>query len=119
MVKAFGNFFIHGPGAAWKSITSSISKKSTGTASTMRTLRHWRTPTVRPPVPDPTDPDMLAQLNSTRWTSDLSQDPEARRTYKLLRAQGFAWIPHLFIIPGMTFVWTWFHPTGAFASLLW
>ncbi|CDR39189.1 RHTO0S04e02630g1_1 [Rhodotorula toruloides] len=74
---------------------------------------HWRTPTTRPHVPDPTDPEVLAQLHSTRWTSDLSHDKEAMRTRKLLRLQSYMWIPHLFLIPGLTAIWVVYHPMGA------
>lgn len=55
---------------------------------------------------------MLDQLHSTKWTSDLSKDKEATRTARLLKAQRFAWVIHLWLIPGLAFCWVWFHPTG-------
>lgn len=113
MIRAFGNAIINAPGEGVRWVGSTVMSKSRGFAKGTHTLFHWRTPTTRPPVPDPSDPDIIAQLHSTRWTSDLSHDKEAVRTAKLLRMQQHAWIIHLLIIPGVTFVWVWFHPTGA------
>jgi len=97
-------------------VARGFAKKSSTKAKAFKgglhTVMNWRTPTTRPSVPDPTDPEVLAQLHSTRWTSDLSGDGEAMRTRRLLRFQSFMWIPHLFLIPGMTALWVVFHPMG-------
>jgi hypothetical protein len=112
MVRAFGTLVVHGPGEFWTSFKKGSAERSVKTKRFFWLLRHWRSPVKRPPVPDPTDPDVLAQLHSTRWTADLSNDREAMRTQRLLAWQQWAFIPHLFIIPGITFLWVWFHPTG-------
>lgn len=112
MVRHFGDLIVNGPGRAYRDVTSSVSNGWTQTGATIHTIFNWRTPTTRPAVPDPSDPEVLAQLHSTRWTSDLSQDKEAMRTRMLLRLQSWAWLPHLFLIPGITVVWVIYHPTG-------
>lgn len=112
MVRAFGDAVVHGPGRTIRGISTGSSKKWNGFRSGLHTLLHWRTPTTRPAVPDPTDPEVLSQLHSTRWSSDLSHDVEATRTARLLKIQSYAWIPHLFLIPGLTVVWIIYHPTG-------
>lgn len=112
MVKALGNTIVTFPGEAVGWVGKTTVTKSRQVVSVTKTIANWRTPTTRLPVPDPTDPDIVAQLHSTRWTSDLSHDREAVRTAKLLRMQQYAWILHLIIIPTVTFVWVWFHPTG-------
>ncbi|POY71974.1 hypothetical protein BMF94_4983 [Rhodotorula taiwanensis] len=91
----------------------SASAKAKAFKQGAHTVFHWRTPTTRPAIPAPTDPEVLSQLHSTRWTADLSHDGEAMRTRRLLRLQSFMWIPHLFIIPGMTALWVITHPMGA------
>ncbi|GAA5994904.1 uncharacterized protein JCM10292_004422 [Rhodotorula paludigena] len=101
-----------GPIVLVRGWAKNASNKGKSTREGLHTLMNWRTPTTRPPVPDPTDPEVLAQLHSTRWTSDLSHDQEAMRTRRLLRLQSFMWIPHLFLIPGMTAIWVVFHPMG-------
>ncbi|GAA5949158.1 hypothetical protein JCM21900_004887 [Sporobolomyces salmonicolor] len=103
---------VYGPGRMAKDYASSTSKNWASFKSNLHTVMNWRTPTTRPAVPDPTDPEVLAQLHSTRWTSDLSHDREAMRTRRLLSLQSWAWLPHLFLIPGLTVVWVIFHPTG-------
>jgi hypothetical protein len=112
MVRAFGTLVIHGPGQFIQSFKSGAVRKRNGLKHAWWLAFHWRSPTKRNPIPDPTDPDILAQLHSTRWTSDMSHDREAMRTARLLAWQQWAWIPHIFIIPGLTFIWVWFHPTG-------
>ncbi|KAK4057614.1 hypothetical protein OIO90_001261 [Microbotryomycetes sp. JL221] len=112
IVRHFFDLIIHGPGRAIRGISQGSAKKWNGLVAGTHKVFNWRSPTIRPPVPDPTDPEVLAQLHSTRWSSDMPLDAEARRTGKLLKAQSFAWIPHLFIIPGMTAIWIVFHPTG-------
>ncbi|KAM0756412.1 family 2 glycosyltransferase [Meredithblackwellia eburnea MCA 4105] len=112
MVRAFFHMCIHLPGDTVRAIGQKTTSTYTATAQGLHTLMNWRTPTTRPPVPDPTDPEVLAQLHSTRWTSDLSHDPEAMRTRRLLKLQSWAWLPHLFLIPGLTAVWVIYHPMG-------
>lgn len=112
MLRALGNLVVHGPGQAARDISNGTATKWTNLVGTTHTIMNWRTPTTRPAVPDPTDPEVLSQLHSTRWTSDLSHDLEAVRTGRLLKLQSYAWIPHLFLIPGLTVVWTIYHPTG-------
>ncbi|GAA5984015.1 hypothetical protein JCM11641_005568 [Rhodosporidiobolus odoratus] len=97
--------FFQGQGKSW-------STKYKSFRESLHTAMNWRTPTTRPAVPDPTDPEVLAQLHSTRWTSDLSGNHEAMRTRRLLRLQSFMWIPHLFLIPGLTVLWVLTHPMG-------
>ncbi|GAA5832241.1 hypothetical protein JCM11251_004290 [Rhodosporidiobolus azoricus] len=101
-----------GPIVFVRGLGKNISNKAKATKEGWHTLRNWRTPTTRPAVPDPTDPEVLAQLHSTRWTSDLSHDAEAMHTRKLLKFQSYMWIPHLFIIPGMTALWVITQPMG-------
>lgn len=112
MVRAFADFVVHGPGRAIRDIGLKSSNAYTSTASNLHTIMNWRTPMTRPAVPDPTDPEVLSQLHSTRWTSDLSHDLEAVRTRRLLTLQSWAWLPHIFLIPGLTAVWVYYHPTG-------
>lgn len=112
MVRALISNAIHLPGRTVRGIGEKSSSAYTNTRSTLHTIMNWRTPTTRPSVPDPTDPEVLSQLHSTRWTADLSHDPEAVRTARLLRLQSWAWLPHLFLIPGMTAIWVVYHPTG-------
>ncbi|KAH8916814.1 glycosyltransferase family 2 protein [Atractiella rhizophila] len=111
-IKAFFHFLIHAPGEFFTKSTTRTSNKFNGFVKGVHTLFNWRSPTTRPPVPDPTDPDIIAQLHSTRWTSDLSHDQEAVRTAKLLRFQQWTWVGHLFWIPGISALWLYFHPTG-------
>ncbi|TNY18979.1 family 2 glycosyltransferase [Rhodotorula diobovata] len=101
-----------GPIVAARGFGKKSSNKAKAFKNGLHTVMNWRTPTTRPSVPDPTDPEVLAQLHSTRWTSDLSNDGEAMRTRRLLRIQSFMWIPHLFLIPGMTALWVITHPMG-------
>ena len=103
---------INGPGRTVKNIRNGSAQKYHNTRSNLHTIMNWRTPTTRPAVPDPTDPEVLSQLHSTMWTSDLSGDQEAVRTNRLLRLQAWAWLPHLFLIPGLTLIWVIYHPTG-------
>lgn len=103
---------IHGPGRMVKGWGNSTKKNYKEFRANLHTVMNWRTPTTRPAIPAPTDPEVLAQLHSTRWTSDLTKDGEAMRTRRLLYLQSWAWIPHLFIIPGMTAIWCVYHPTG-------
>jgi hypothetical protein len=112
MLRHLGHVIVHGPGQIARNIASGTSSKYYGARKNIHTFFNWRTPTTRPAVPDPTDPQVLAQLHSTHWTTDLSQDMEAVRTARLLQLQSWAWLPHLFLIPGLTFVWAWYHPTG-------
>jgi len=111
-VKAFIHMCTTLPGETIRSVGKGSKNAVTKTRTAWWYLFNWRSPTTRPAIPEPTDPEVLAQLNSTRWTSDMSQDREAMHTAKLLRLQQWTWIPHLFLIPGLTLVWTWFHPTG-------
>ncbi|KAI5478547.1 egghead protein (zeste-white 4 protein), glycosyltransferase family 2 protein [Pseudohyphozyma bogoriensis] len=113
MVRATADLITHGPGRAIRSIGNKTTTTYHSSVEGLHTLFNWRSPTTRPAVPDPTDPEVLAQLHSTRWTSDLSGDPEAMRTRRLLKLQSWAWLPHLFLIPGLTAVWVIYHPTGA------
>jgi len=103
---------IHGPGRMVKGWGNSTKKNYKEFRANLHTVMNWRTPTTRPAIPAPTDPEVLAQLHSTRWTSDLTKDGEAMRTRRLLYLQSWAWIPHLFLIPGMTAIWCIYHPTG-------
>lgn len=112
MLRALGDVIVHGPGRAVRSIGKGTVSTSQAIRTNFHTIMNWRTPTTRPAVSDPTDPEVLAQLHSTRWTSDLSHDPEAVRTRRLLKLQSWAWLPHLFLIPGMTAIWVVYHPTG-------
>lgn len=112
MVRALTDLVVRGPGRALRSLGNGATRKHDAMRKGIHTLFNWRTPTTRPPVPEPTDPEVLSQLHSTRWTADLSQDREAVRTNRLLRLQSWAWIPHLFLIPGLTAVWVIYHPTG-------
>ncbi|KAL8283223.1 hypothetical protein RQP46_006001 [Phenoliferia psychrophenolica] len=112
MVRALFDNIIHAPGRMVRDIGEKSSSAYTNTRSTLHTIMNWRTPTTRPAVADPTDPEVLSQLHSTRWTADLSHDLEAVRTARLLRLQSWAWVPHLFLIPGFTAIWVVFHPTG-------
>lgn len=107
-----GDVIVHGPGRAVKGTSSSFSSKWAGLSKSAWTIAHWRTPTTRPPIPSPTDPEVLSQLHSTRWTTDLSGDKEAMRCHKLLKWQQWSWVFHLFWIPGMTAIWVIYHPTG-------
>lgn len=110
--RGIGTLIIHGPRRILGSIARGTSSRYYGARKNIHALFNWRTPVARPAVPDPTDPQILSQLHSTHWTSDLSGDIEAVRTGRLLRLQSWAWLPHLFLIPGLTFLWVWFHPTG-------
>lgn len=112
MLRSLGSAIVTAPGSAIRSFSTGSVNKYHFVRSTIHTLLNWRTPTTRPAVSDPSDPDVLAQLHSTDWTTDLSHDMEALKTRRLLRLQSFAWIPHLFLIPGLTAVWVYFHPTG-------
>jgi hypothetical protein len=112
MVRHLGDTLWNGPGRAVRSIGNGSASSWANLKSSTYTLFHWRTPTTRPAVPDPTDPEVLAQLHSTHWTADLSQDIEAMRTRRLLQLQSWAWLPHLFLIPGITLIWVIYHPTG-------
>lgn len=107
-----GDLLVHGPARAVKGTGKNMSSKWASIKSTTWTILHWRTRTVRPPIPTPTDPEVLAQLHSTRWTTDISGNKEAMRCHKLLKWQQWSWVFHLFWIPGMTAFWTIFHPTG-------
>ena len=110
--KWVGDVIVHGPGRAIKGTSSRSASKWAGFKALVHTIMNWRTPATRPAIPEPTDPEVLAQLHSTRWTSDLSGNKEAMRCHKLLRWQQWAWVFHLFWIPGMTAIWTIYHPTG-------
>ena len=112
LVRHFTDMIIHGPGRAVRGIGNGSVTKYTNFRSNLHTVMNWRTPTTRPAVPDPTDPEVLSQLHSTRWTTDLSPDKEAMRTRRLLNAQSWAWLPHIFLIPGLTVVWVIYQPTG-------
>ena len=112
MVRAFIDLVMRGPGRAVRSISSGTSSTFKSIGETTHTILNWRTPTTRPAIADPTDPEVLSQLHSTRWTTDISGDKEAVRTARLLWLQSWAWVPHLFLIPGLTAVWVIFHPTG-------
>ena len=107
-----GDTIVHGPGRAIKGTGNAGSSKWAMLKKNIWTIAHWRTPTTRPPIPSPTDPEVLSQLHSTRWTSDLSGDKEAMRCHRLLKWQQWAWVFHLFWIPGMTAIWVVYHPTG-------
>ncbi|CAH7666424.1 glycosyl transferase family group 2-domain-containing protein [Phakopsora pachyrhizi] len=111
-LRAFGNMLLTAPGNMCKHAGSKIVTKSKAARKNLHTIMNWRTPTTRPPIPDPTDPDVISQLHSTRWTSDMSGDPEAVRTAALLRFQQYTWIGHVIIIPTVTFLWIYYHPTG-------
>ncbi|KZT52981.1 glycosyltransferase family 2 protein [Calocera cornea HHB12733] len=89
-----------------------------GTTGGLWTLLHWkhvgglkRTP---PGVHMPDDPAIRGQLYSTRWTADLRDDREAMRTYRLLQFNQWSWLIHLWLIPGLTALWIYYHPTGGF-----
>ena len=112
MVRAFFTLIISGPGNFWRALRKGSSERKTAIKHGLWLAWNWRSPITRMPVPIPTDPDILSQLHSTRWTTDMSHDREAMRTHRLLAWQQYAWIPHLFIIPGFTFCWVYFHPTG-------
>ncbi|KAK9899185.1 glycosyltransferase family 2 protein [Cystobasidium minutum MCA 4210] len=107
-----GDLVVHGPARAVKGTGKNVSSKWANLKTTVWTIMHWRTRTVRPPIPTPTDPEVLAQLHSTRWTTDISGNKEAMRCHKLLKWQQWSWVFHLFWIPGMTAFWTIYHPTG-------
>ncbi|POV95141.1 hypothetical protein PSHT_15831 [Puccinia striiformis] len=99
------------PGELVKSAGDKISTKYTTSRKNLHTIMNWRTPCTRPAIPDPTDPDVISQLHSTRWTSDMSGDPEAVRTAKLLRFQQHTWIIHITIVPIVSALWVVYHPT--------
>ncbi|KDE09694.1 hypothetical protein MVLG_00097 [Microbotryum lychnidis-dioicae p1A1 Lamole] len=110
--RGLATVLIMGPIVLVKGLARGSASKWTKMTGNLHTIMNWRTPTTRPAVPDPTDPDVLAQLHSTRWTSDLSHDKEAMRTRWLLNIQGWAWVGHIFVIPILTTIWTIYHPTG-------
>lgn len=112
-VKHMGDLIVHGPSRAIKGTGKNMSTKWATIKSNTWTVLHWRTRTVRPAIPTPTDPEVLAQLHSTRWTTDISGNAEAMRCHRLLKWQQWSWVFHLFFIPGMTVFWTIYHPTGA------
>ncbi|KAA1096243.1 hypothetical protein PGT21_010028 [Puccinia graminis f. sp. tritici] len=111
-LRAFGNMLITAPGGMAKAIGTKTVTKYTNTRKTIHTIMNWRTPCTRPAIPDPTDPDVISQLHSTRWTSDMSQDAEAVRTARLLRFQQHTWIIHIIIVPLISGLWVVYHPTG-------
>ncbi|KAH9810839.1 glycosyl transferase family group 2-domain-containing protein [Melampsora americana] len=112
MARAFGNAVLTAPANTVRYIGSTTVKKYKATGKAIHTIMHWRTPTTRPPIPDPTDPDVISQLHSTRWSSDMSHDAEAVRTAKLLTFQQYTWMIHIVVIPVVTTVWIIYHPTG-------
>ena len=111
-VKGMGWLLVKAPFEFIVDVFRQIGKNIRGFSHAVWLMGNWRTPTTRAHIPDPTDPDLLSQLHSTRWTSDLSADKEAKRTYRLLRLQQYAWVIHLWLIPGLAAVWVYFHPTG-------
>lgn len=113
MVRALGNMILSAPAGSVRYIGSTTVQKYKSTRKGLHTLMNWRTPATRPAIPDPTDPDVISQLHSTRWSSDLSHDAEAVRTAKLLTFQQYTWMIHLVVIPVVTTVWIIYHPTGA------
>jgi hypothetical protein len=110
--RAFGTMLISAPGGSAKYVVSKVARKFKATRQGIHTLLNWRTPCTRPPIPDPTDPEVINQLHSTRWTSDLSGDDEAVRTARLLRFQQYTWMIHIIVIPLVSILWVIFHPTG-------
>ncbi|KEI41382.1 glycosyltransferase family 2 protein [Mixia osmundae IAM 14324] len=112
MVRAFGHWVVHQPGESYRDMVNGTASSVRGFIKTCKTIRHWRSPAVRPVIVSPTDPDLLAQLHSTRWTADLSQDREAVRTARLLNVQQYAWLVHIWLIPAIAGMWVYFHPTG-------
>ncbi|OAV93223.1 hypothetical protein PTTG_01636, partial [Puccinia triticina 1-1 BBBD Race 1] len=111
-LRAFGNMLISAPGGLVKAIGTKTATKYTSTRKTIHTIMNWRTPCTRPAIPDPTDPEVINQLHSTRWTSDMSSDAEAVRTARLLRFQQYTWIIHIIIVPLISGLWVVYHPTG-------
>ncbi|KAA1096238.1 hypothetical protein PGT21_009736 [Puccinia graminis f. sp. tritici] len=110
--RAFGNMLISTPGGSAKYVTSKVTTKFQATRQGLHTLLNWRTPCVRPAIADPVDPEVINQLHSTRWTSDMSSDDEAVRTARLLRFQQYTWMIHIVIIPLVSILWVIYHPTG-------
>ncbi|KAH9457125.1 hypothetical protein MJO28_011336 [Puccinia striiformis f. sp. tritici] len=110
--RAFGTMLFSTPGGSAKYVVKTVSTKFTATRQGLHTLMNWRTPCTRPAIPDPTDPEVINQLHSTRWTSDMSADPEAVRTASLLRFQQYTWMIHIVIIPVVSILWVIYHPTG-------
>lgn len=113
-VRAFITMCKTAPGQAVKDFKEGCSRKWAATKHNTWTIFHWRTPTtIRPAIPfGELDDEMRAQLHSTEWTTSISDNKEAVRTARLLKAQRFAWIPHMFLVPGLTFCWVYWHPTG-------
>ncbi|KNZ63133.1 uncharacterized protein VP01_1183g4 [Puccinia sorghi] len=111
-IRAFGNMLITAPGGLTKSIANKIATKYKTTRKNLHTIMNWRTPCTRPAIPDPTDPEVISQLHSTRWTSDMSGDREAVRTARLLTFQQYTWMIHIVIIPLISSLWVVYHPTG-------
>jgi hypothetical protein len=108
-----GDLIVHGPSRAVHGTSKNASTKWATFKHNAWTCLHWRTLTTRPAIPAPTDPEVLAQLHSTRWTTDISKNKEAMRCHNLLKWQQWSWVFHIFFIPGMTVFWTIYHPTGA------
>ncbi|PLW11866.1 hypothetical protein PCASD_21714 [Puccinia coronata f. sp. avenae] len=111
-VRAFGNMLITAPGGLGRSIVTKTVTKCKAIRKNTHTIMNWRTPCTRPAIPDPTDPEVIRQLHSTRWTSDMSGDREAVRTARLLRFQQYTWIIHIILIPLVSSLWVVYHPTG-------
>jgi hypothetical protein len=112
--KAMFNAARSAPGFAHRFFIRGSIEKFRAVRNGIHTLFNWRSPAVRTPVEEPTDPAIISQLYSTRWDSDISDDKEALRTYRLLRFQQWTFIFHIFWIPAFAFVWTWFHPSALF-----
>ncbi|MBW0505521.1 hypothetical protein O181_045236 [Austropuccinia psidii MF-1] len=112
-LRAFGNMLLTTPGNSIRYIGKKAVDKYSTTRKGLHTLMNWRTPATRQPIPDPTDPEVINQLHSTRWTSDMSADAEAVRTAKLLRFQQYTWMIHLIVVPVVTTLWIIYHPTGS------
>lgn len=122
VVRSTWELCVNGPGRFVKSTSTNSVNKYRNARRIIWTIFNWRSPVpIRPAVSDPNDPEVLSQLHSTSWNADMSNDIEAMRVRKLLNWQQYAWVPHIFIIPGFTALWTIFHPTGewTYDALTW
>ncbi|RKO85615.1 glycosyl transferase family group 2-domain-containing protein [Blyttiomyces helicus] len=102
-----------GPGNAGRSFKAGYLSFCKTWARRWHTVTHWRNPTVRPLRMQPEQPDQeWGQMHSTEWTADLSGDPEARRTERLLRFNSCMWFVNMVGIPGLAWVWFTWSPIG-------
>jgi hypothetical protein len=75
-------------------------------------IRHWRTPV--PIIPPPEHPLAYgldpAEMHSTLFDADISTDPQAVRTRRLLIAWSYIWPFNAIVIPGMALSWGLLNP---------